>query len=745
MNITVGGKTFSIKHIHSGEELFQILCREKPKLLTYDVETTGLHVLADKPFKGAVCFKNQVYIFDTTYDILRWLPRWFQETKYAVGHNMPFDLNMTANVIGTDFLKDRSIKYLDTMNLVSLASDTQSERRGGTSLKLKKLGVDYIDPNANQWEVALKAHLKELKSQQNKMLTAAIRGVEKPNQEEHMPVALTKNGKPRKIKPKKYTRKEFDALQKEGNLPPELEEVYNDWLADYKEPTYDDVPPEILDPYLAVDVILTLLLAYKCLPIIKARGQMDAMELERKIIPIVVRMARIGLDVDHEYMEESKVVLQGYIERFYKELWSITEPHGYKFGSGQSKVILEYYKNVKGIQLESSDSHHLEDMNDRESYLIMKLRTFEKWLSTYIEKIKRDTEYDGRFYSLFQPFKAVTGRFSGDAQQFPKFPLRDDDTGEVIYNPRRAFKGHWVFADFSQQELRVACHYAYSLYKSGHGVEDMNLFRAYMPYKCKHYKTGEIYDKAKHDWAELRDDFTMEQLDAQMTADGESDPRNRTNATKYGWSVWVTENGEYWKPTDLHSATAESAISLLGLNISRHDKEFKKWRNMAKTVNFGKLYGATWKAIKKNLKVDEDTAKALDEGYYRAFPSLKVYAEQIEKQMKKRGYVNNLYNRKYYMIDPSDFYRAANMIIQGSCAYDVKAKMIKIQDYLDEVGAKTQIVLTVHDEIVYTKVAGEEHIIQHCVAIMENSDNLLVPLVSEQEVTETTWADKVAT
>ena len=739
MIITVAGQDFTIKHIQSGEELFQILCQKRPKFVTYDTETTGLHVKADKPFKGAICFKNEVYLFDTTYDILQWLPRWFEIPKYAIGHNMCFDLNMTCNIIGDDYLRNKKIKYLDTMNLTMLAVDTQSERRGGVSLKLKKLAVQYIDPEANKWELAVKKYLKDMKSAASRLLTAYIKGVVKPDQE----VRLGKNGKP--LKPKTYTRKEFDALLEEDKLPTELQELYDIWKEENPDPTYDDVPPEILDPYLAVDVILTLLLVHKTLPVLIERGQEEAMNLESKIIPIVVRMARVGMDVDHEYLAVSKVKLEKYIAKFYDELWSITKPHGFKFDSGQHPTIKKYYLDVYGLELESTDSDHLEKLDSREAVLISKLRTLEKWLSTYIIKIQHDCEYDGRFYSLFQPFKAVTGRFSGDAQQFPKFPLMDDDTGEEIYFPRRAFLGHWVFADFSQQELRVATHYAMALYKSGHGIEDMNLFRAYMPYKCVHYKTGEVYDKQKHDWAEVIDTFTWEKLGEQMEAAGDDDPANRVAAVKYGWSAWRTESGEPWKQTDLHSQTALEAIKALGLEITPKDKAFKKWRQMAKTVNFGKLYGATWKAIMRNTGVDEATAKALDDGYYQAFPSLKVYAQMIEKQMYRRGYVDNLYHRKYYMTDTADFYRCGNMIIQGSCAYDVKAKMILIQDYLDSVNAKTKIVLTIHDEICYSKVAGEEHIIKHCVEIMENSDNLLVPLVSEQETTDTTWADKKAT
>ena len=117
------------------------------------------------------------------------------------------------------------------------------------------------------------------------MLTAYIKGVVKPNQE----IELGKNGKPKK--PKTYTRKEFDMFLKDDSLPIELQEVYDTWKEDYKEPTYEDVPKEILYPYLAVDVILTQLLALKSLPIVKEREQMEVLKIENKIIPVVVRMA----------------------------------------------------------------------------------------------------------------------------------------------------------------------------------------------------------------------------------------------------------------------------------------------------------------------------------------------------------------------------------------------------------------------------------------------------------------------
>jgi DNA polymerase-1 len=706
-SIEIAGNLYTIKYIHDGEEIFQELQNKKPTFFTYDVETTGLHVKADRPFMGGICFDREVYLFDTTYDILRWFPKWQSCVKFVLNHNICFDLNMTANIIGEDFM--RFGNYMDSMLLVRLSTETKSARRGGISLKLKSLGAKFIDPHANRYELSLKQELKVLNKERNKMKKVYLKEVG-------------------------LTVKAFNEI-KEEDYDSELIEVLEQWNEDYPSASYDQVSLEVLHPYLAVDVILPQLLAEKCFPIIKERKHSKVLIEESKLIPIVVRMARVGMKVDKEYLLKSKKVLTDEIDRLYKELWSIM---GDEIKVGQHKRIKEYYL-IKGITLAKSDSDHLSQVGDRESQLIIKLRTLDKWRSTYIDKILRDSKHDGRFYSMLQAFSTASGRFSGDSQQFPKFPLmREDNEEEELYNPRRAFLGEWVFADFSQQELRVACHYALQL-----GVEDFNLFRAYMPYKCFHYMTGEPYVKETSDWHEIRPEFTIEQLDKQMKEAGDKDPRNENAARKYGWSVWCTEAGEVWRPTDLHSSTAKKTLELLGLDIKEGDKEWKKWRGMAKTTNFGKLYGAMPKALVEQLKVEYEIAQALSDGYYEAFPSLKVYADKIDVAMRAKGYVSNLYGRCYYMNDSRDFYIAGNSIIQGSCASDVKSKMVRIDEYLYEVKAKTEMVLTIHDEIVFTKVEGEEHIIDHVVKnIMEDSNNLLVPLVSEVETTITSWAEK---
>jgi DNA polymerase-1 len=272
---------------------------------------------------------------------------------------------------------------------------------------------------------------------------------------------------------------------------------------------------------------------------------------------------------------------------------------------------------------------------------------------------------------------------------------------------------------------------------------------------------------------ELIPEFTWELLDKRMTDAGDDDPRNDAAAVKYGYSVWMEPStNRAWKQTDLHQATATKAVEFLtGLieklekdkadplivtsdewfdkeilkvkqSIDQYDK--KMWRQLGKRANFLLLYQGTVKALMGALKIDKVTATALYNGFEESFPQLKAYAKAITYQMKRKGYCENPFGRRYFLSDPSQFYCIANYMIQGTCAYDLKSKMVRIDNYLMSSGAKTRMVLCVHDEIIFSKVPGEEHHIQHCVDIMEDSSMLNIPLVSEKETTTTFWSDKKA-
>ena len=258
------------------------------------------------------------------------------------------------------------------------------------------------------------------------------------------------------------------------------------------------------------------------------------------------------------------------------------------------------------------------------------------------------------------------------------------------------------YFDFSQMELRVQAHYTLML-----GDGDLNLTRAFIPYRCKSMFTGNEYVYPTDDWTS-----------------GE----------------WLDESNQLWKPTDLHTATTLQAFPELKLD----DPNFSHYRSLGKRANFAKNYGAGWAKLMDALKVSEDIAKALDMGYNKAFPKVRDYQRWVDKQLQLYGYVENLYGRRYYVSSSNNFYKGYNYLIQGSCADLMKLKEIEIANFLKKNNLKSKMILVIHDEVQLSIPKDEEWIIPHIKTILDDNHSIIntLPMICDVEVTNKTWADK---
>jgi DNA polymerase-1 len=419
-------------------------------------------------------------------------------------------------------------------------------------------------------------------------------------------------------------------------------------------------------------------------------------------------MERQGIKVDREYLNQANYKLEQYIQ----DLKILSHQlAGTSFNVGQHKLIKQIYTERLGIEPKSTDKQFLTKQGregDELAKVISKLRRLEKWKETYIERILDASAHDGRFYTSMNQFNPISGRFSGDAQQFPKDRIVDEN-GEEIYHPRRAFAttdSYLYFIDFSQIELRVQAHYTIPF------GGDMNLCRAYFPFKCKHYIGGFEFDDLKT-WNEKQAD---------------------------GSSAWLMENGKPWTPTDVHAATANKALE--AMNLTAEGAEFKKWRDIGKRFNFMRNYGGGDAKAAEVLEIELEQAKAMNRGYTEAFPLVVQYQKWVESVMDNQGYIENLYGRRYYINNPNRFYKCANYLIQGSCADMLKEKMILIDKYITDKKLKMRLVLCVHDELIFSVPDGEEKHIIEIQRMMENAPIVSVPIVAEVERTTKTWADK---
>lgn len=412
MIIEMANEKYTVTFISDSRIITEEIVKYKPKFITFDTETDGLHIKKARPFLCAVAWDGKVFVFEPTQQNLYELKHWSAMVKRIFAHNSTYDAHMVANVMDDDFVA--GLKWGDTMCLARLAFEAVSARDGGDSLALKHISKKYIDPQADKYERGVKSWLKAKKDADKKILIAMMKGVGW------------------------NLKRVQNALDGQEELPCHVTELLNVWNKNYPEPTYKSVPQDIMIPYLAVDVILTNILVKKALPVVVERQQQVTMTREFDLIPVIFKMERQGMKVDRKYLTEAKYKLEQYIQ----DLKILShELAGTEFNVGQHKLIKQIYAERLGVEPKSTDKQFLTKQGregDELAQVISKLRRTEKWLVTYVERILDVSEYDGRIYTSMNQFNPISGRFSGDAQQFPKQAIYDAN-GEELFHPRRAF------------------------------------------------------------------------------------------------------------------------------------------------------------------------------------------------------------------------------------------------------------------------------------------------------------------
>ena len=133
-------------------------------------------------------------------------------------------------------------------------------------------------------------------------------------------------------------------------------------------------------------------------------------------------------------------------------------------------------------------------------------------------------------------------------------------------------------------------------------------------------------------------------------------------------------------------------------------------RRRAKAINFGIIYGISAFGLANQLGIARNEAGDYIRKYFERFPGIRDYMEATKKIARANGYVTTLFGRKchYPRINASNpserafNERAAiNAPLQGSAADIIRRAMVRMDDALDKAGLSAQMLLTVHDELVF--------------------------------------------
>ncbi|MGB9771809.1 MAG: DNA polymerase I [Candidatus Kapaibacteriota bacterium] len=164
------------------------------------------------------------------------------------------------------------------------------------------------------------------------------------------------------------------------------------------------------------------------------------------------------------------------------------------------------------------------------------------------------------------------------------------------------------------------------------------------------------------------------------------------------------------KGLDIHSATAALLFNKPIENVNSDE------RRVAKTVNFGILYGLGAYGLSQRLGIGRTEAQAIIDNYLSKYPGIKKYVEDTIAATQKKGFAETLCGRRRYFpninsqnknLRSADERAAINLPIQGTAADMMKIAMINIHKKLKEYKLKTMMILQIHDELLF-EVPDEE-------------------------------------
>ena len=189
------------------------------------------------------------------------------------------------------------------------------------------------------------------------------------------------------------------------------------------------------------------------------------------------------------------------------------------------------------------------------------------------------------------------------------------------------------------------------------------------------------------------------------------------------------------KGEDVHRATAAEIFGVTPLEVGPDQ------RRVAKTINFGLIYGMSAFGLARQLDLERGAAQTYIDRYFARYPGVARYMEETRNAARQQGYVETAFGRRLWFPDirasqqgrRQGAERAAiNAPMQGTAADLIKMAMIAVQRWLNERSMASNLVLQVHDELVLEVPDAELMDLRtHLPRLMTQVAQLSVPLVVE--------------
>jgi DNA polymerase I len=439
--------------------------------------------------------------------------------------------------------------------------------------------------------------------------------------------------------------------------------------------TMDRVPIADATLYAGADVESTLRLQPGFQAELTNRGQMKLLQdIELPLVPVLVDMERKGIAVDTAVLAEINEQITAQIEQL--EV-SIYEHVGHEFNIGSTKQLATVLFEELGLPSGRKNKTGLSVSQDVLDNLrgahpvvdaILEQRTLKKLKSTYVD-------------SLPNQLNPATGRI------------------HTTYNQTIAATGRLSSTDPNLQNIPI---------RTPVGRQIRRAFIADNHPEFRHFDDECVLFSADYSQMELR-------LMAHFSQD-----ETLVSAFKRG--------------LDIHRATA---AEVFGVPL---DDVTSDQRSTAKTVNFGIMYGMQAYGLSRDTGMSRQDATKFIERYMSQFQGVRRYLDETLKFAVAHGYVESAYGRRRYVPDiaasgprrQASERAAINMPLQGTASDIMKIAMIRVAERLAASGLRAEMLLQVHDELLFeTPVAEMEQLAGLVEETMESVGELSVPLEVE--------------
>lgn len=195
---------------------------------------------------------------------------------------------------------------------------------------------------------------------------------------------------------------------------------------------------------------------------------------------------------------------------------------------------------------------------------------------------------------------------------------------------------------------------------------------------------------------------------------------------------------------DIHQMTASKVFDI------PFDEVTSSERREAKAVNFGIVYGISDYGLSENIDISRQDAKEYIEKYFEEYPGIKIFMDKCVEDAKEKGFVKTLMGRireipdihaKNFNVREFAKRTAMNSPIQGTAADIIKMSMIKVKERMEKEQLKSDMLLQVHDELIFDVPKDEVETMKALVKEeMEHAFKLDVPLDVNIEIGES-WYD----